>query len=168
MAFPYKTILCPVDFDENSLASLDAAIELANHFGSSIILLYVLPMILTYGEASPAALLKDQDADAHAKLADIEKQKLGGVKHEAVVYTGDIIASILAAQAKYRPDLLVMATHGRRGLSRMFLGSVTEAVVRKATCPVLTVRDEVPAALAAAKKDAAAASTQSKSKSKRK
>jgi nucleotide-binding universal stress UspA family protein len=166
MAFPYKTILCPVDFDENSLASLDAAIELANHFGSSIILLYVLPMILTYGEASPAALLKDQNADAHAKLADIEKQKLGGVKHEAVVYTGDIIASILAAQAKYRPDLLVMATHGRRGLSRMFLGSVTEAVVRKATCPVLTVRDEVPSAPVAAKKDAAVASTQSKSKRK--
>ena len=168
MAFPYKTILCPVDFDENSLASLDAAIELAEHFGSSIILLYVLPMILTYGEASPAALLRDQDADAQAKLADIEKQKLGGVKHEAVVYTGDIIASILQAQADYHPDLLVMATHGRRGLSRMFLGSVAEAVVRKATCPVLTVRDEVPAAPAAAKKDAAAASTQSKSKSKRK
>ena len=58
MAFPYKTILCPVDFDENSLASLDAAIELAEHFDSSIILLYVLPMILTYGEASPAALLE--------------------------------------------------------------------------------------------------------------
>ncbi|HSY78137.1 MAG TPA: universal stress protein [Verrucomicrobiae bacterium] len=166
MAFPYKTILCPVDFDENSLASLDAAIELAEHFGSSIILLYVLPMILTYGEASPAALLRDQDADAQAKLADIEKQKLGGVKHEAVVYTGDIIASILQAQADYHPDLLVMATHGRRGLSRMFLGSVAEAVVRKATCPVLTVRDEVPAAPAAAKKPAAAASTQSKSKRK--
>ncbi len=166
MAFPYKTILCPVDFDENSLASLDAAIELAEHFGSSIILLYVLPMILTYGEASPAALLRDQDADAQAKLADIEKQKLSGVKHEAVVYTGDIIASILEAQANYHPDLLVMATHGRRGLSRMFLGSVAEAVVRKATCPVLTVRDEVPAAPAAAKKPAAAASTQSKSKRK--
>jgi nucleotide-binding universal stress UspA family protein len=88
------------------------------------------------------------------------------VKHEAVVYTGDIIASILQAQADYHPDLLVMATHGRRGLSRMFLGSVAEAVVRKATCPVLTVRDEIPAAPAAAKKPAAAASTQSKSKRK--
>jgi nucleotide-binding universal stress UspA family protein len=85
-----------------------------------------------------------------------------------VVYTGDIVSSILEAQKKYQPDLLVMATHGRRGLSRMFLGSVAEAVVRKATCPVLTVRDEVPLAPAAAKKDAAAASTQSKSKSKRK
>jgi nucleotide-binding universal stress UspA family protein len=166
MAFPYKTILCPVDFDENSLASLDAAIELAQHFDSNIILLYVLPLILTYGEASPAALMEDQDKDAHAKLADIAEQKLSGVKHEAVVYTGDIIASILQAQTKYQPDLLVMATHGRRGLSRMFLGSVAEAVVRKATCPVLTVRDEVPPVPAAAKKAVAAASTQSKSKRK--
>ncbi len=168
MAFPYKTILCPVDFDENSLASLDAAIELARHFDGSIILLYVLPLILNYGEASPAALMDDQEKYAEANLAENENQKLGKVKHEAVVYTGDIVSSILEAQKKYQPDLLVMATHGRRGLSRMFLGSVAEAVVRKATCPVLTVRDEVPAAPAAAKKVAAASSTQSKSKSKRK
>jgi nucleotide-binding universal stress UspA family protein len=66
------------------------------------------------------------------------------LKHEAQVYTGDVIATILAAQAKHQPDLLVMATHGRRGLARMFLGSVTEAVVRKATCPVLTIREEIP------------------------
>ena len=80
-----------------------------------------------------------------AKLADLTKQKLGGLKHEAHVFTGDVIASILAAQAKYQPDLLVMATHGRKGLARMFLGGVTEAVVRKATCPVLTIREEIPA-----------------------
>ena len=43
------------------------------------------------------------------------------MKHEAVVYTGDIVSSILEAQKKYQPDLLVMATNGRRGLSRMFL-----------------------------------------------
>ena len=89
------------------------------------------------------ALYEDQEKDAQAKLADIAKQKLGGLnEHETHVYTGDVIASILAAQAKHQSDLLVMATHGRRGLARMFLGSVTEAVVRKATCPVLTVREE--------------------------
>ena len=74
------------------------------------------------------------------------------MKHQAHVYTGDVIASILAAQANLQPDLLVMATHGRRGLARMFLGSVTEAVVRKATCPVLTIREEIPAAHARDKK----------------
>lgn len=147
MAFPYKTILCPIDFDENSLAALDKAVELARHLRSKIVLIYVLPLILTLGEVPPpAALYEDQKKDAEAKLADIEKQKLAGLQHETHVYTGDIVASILGAQAKHQPDLLVMATHGRRGLSRMFLGSVAEAVVRKATCPVLTIREEVPGA----------------------
>jgi len=153
VAFPYKTILCPADFDENSLAALDKAVEIARHLGSSIILVHVLPLIVALGEVPPpVALYEDQEKDAQAKLADIAKQKLGGLKYETHVYTGDVIASILAAQAKHQPDLLVMATHGRRGLARMFLGSVTEAVVRKATCPVLTVREEIPAADAGGKK----------------
>jgi universal stress protein A len=149
VAFPYKTILCPVDFDENSLAALDKAVEIARHLKSSIVIVHVLPLIVALGEVPPAvALYEDQEKDAQAKLADITKQKLGGLKHEAHVYTGDVIAS----QAKLQPDLLVMATHGRRGLARMFLGSVTEAIVRKATCPVLTVREEIPAVHAGGKK----------------
>lgn len=147
MAFPYKTILCPVDFDENSQAALDEAVEIARHFGSSVVLVHVLPLVLTLGELPPpAALYEDQEKDAQAKLNDIAKQKLSGLKHQALVYTGDVIGSVLLAQAKHQPDLLVMATHGRRGLARMFLGSVTEAIVRKATCPVLTIREEIPGA----------------------
>jgi nucleotide-binding universal stress UspA family protein len=153
VAFPYKTILCPFDFDENSLAALDKAIEIAQHLGSGIVLMHVLPLVVLPGEVPPpAGLYQDQGKDAQARLAHIAKQKLGGLKHEAHVYTGDVIATILAAQAKHQPDLLVMATHGRRGLARMFLGSVTEAVVRKATCPVLTIREEIPAADAGGKK----------------
>jgi nucleotide-binding universal stress UspA family protein len=159
MAFPYKTILCPIDFDENSLAALDKAIEIARHLGGKVILIHVLPLILSLGEVPPPlALYEDQKKDAEAKLADIAKQKLTGLKHDEFVYTGDVIASILEAQAKHQPDLLVMATHGRRGLARMFLGSVTEAVVRKATCPVLTIREEIPAAHDGGKKTAATAS----------
>ncbi|MGH7924813.1 MAG: universal stress protein [Candidatus Binatus sp.] len=147
MAFPYKTILCAVDFDENSLAALGHAVDIARQLRSKIILVHVLPLIVALGEvAPPLALYEDQKKDAEAKLADVVKQKLAGLKHEAHVYTGDVIASILQAQAEHQPDLLAMATHGRRGLSRMFLGSVAEAVVRKATCPVLTIREEVPAA----------------------
>jgi nucleotide-binding universal stress UspA family protein len=153
VAFPYKTILCPVDFDENSLAALDKAVEIARHLGSTIILVHVLPLVVLPGEVPPpVGLYEDQRKDAQAKLADTAKQKLSGMQHEAHVYTGDVIATILAAQAKHQPDLLVMATHGRRGLARMFLGSVTEAVVRKATCPVLTIREEIPAAGAGGKR----------------
>ena len=147
MAFPYKAILCPIDFDENSLAALDKAVEIARYFGSNLILIHVLPMVLSLGEIPPVeAMYEDQEKAARAKLSDIAKQKLVGVKHELLVYTGDVSASILNAQSKHQSDLVVIATHGRRGLARMFLGSVAEVVVRKATCPVLTIREETPGA----------------------
>src|SRR5271169_1334235 len=137
------------------MAALDKAVEIGRHLGSSIILVHVLPLIVALGEVPPpVALYEDQEKDAQAKLADIAKQKLGGLKHRELVYTGDVIGSLLLAQAKHQPDLLVMATHGRRGIARMFLGSVAEAVVRKATCPVLTIRGEIPQAPAARGKDA--------------
>jgi len=143
MAFPFKTILCPIDFDENSVVALDKAVELARQFGSSLIVLYVLPLVLSLGEVPPpAAMYEDQEKAARAKLSDLARKKLAGLKYELHVYTGDVIEGILFAQAKHECDLLVMATHGRRGLARMFLGSVAEAVVRKASCPVLTVRPE--------------------------
>jgi len=141
MAFPYKTILCPIDFDENSLAALGSAAELASHFKSNLILVHVLPLVLVLGEIPPPeALIEDQKKAARAKLEDIAKAKLGDLNHEPHLYTGDVITSILDAQAKYHPDLLVIATHGRGGLARLFLGSVAEAIVRKASCPVLTIR----------------------------
>ena len=143
MAFPYKTILCPVDFDENSLAALDQTVAIARHLGSNLILLHVVPLVLSAGEVPPlASMYEDQEKAARAKLADIANQKLAGLKYELSVYIGDVISCILNAQSKHQVDLLVMATHGRRGLAHFFLGSVAEAIVRKATCPVLTIREE--------------------------
>jgi universal stress protein A len=66
-----------------------------------------------------------------------------GVKHEIHVRfasASEIAKSIFETADELRADLLVMATHGRSGLSHVFLGSVAEAVVRNARCPVLTVR----------------------------
>ena len=143
MAFPYKTILCPVDFDDNSLVALDKAIELASQFGSKILLVHALPIVITIGEIPPpATMYEDQEKAARAKLEDISRAKLNGLSHESLLFVGDIITCILEAQKKYQPDLVVIATHGRTGIARVFLGSVAEAVVRKATCPVLTIREE--------------------------
>ena len=145
MAFPYKTILCPLDFDDNSLMTLDRAVEIARHFDSRLILLYVLPLVISPGDIPPlAGMYEEQEKAARAKLDDIAKQKLSGLKHELLVYVGDVIECILNVQKKHRSDLVVMATHGRRGLARMFVGSVAEAIVRKATCPVLTIREDTP------------------------
>lgn len=86
-------------------------------------------------------MYEDQEKAASAKLDDIAKAKLGGLEHQSLLYVGDIIICILDAQKKYQPDLVVIATHGRTGIARVFLGSVAEAIVRKATCPVLTIRE---------------------------
>jgi universal stress protein A len=142
MSFPYKTILCPIDFDDNSVDALDKAIELASHFNSTLILMHVLPLVVSIGEIPPPrALYEDQEKAARARLEEIEKAKLGSLRHESLLYTGDIITCILEAQGKHKADLVVIATHGRGGLARLFLGSVAEAVVRKAGCPVLTIRE---------------------------
>jgi nucleotide-binding universal stress UspA family protein len=53
---------------------------------------------------------------------------------------GDVIGNILQAVGEFEPDVFVMATHGRTGLKHFLLGSVAEGVVRKASCPVLTIR----------------------------
>ena len=141
MSFPYKTILCPIDFDENSLAALDEAVAIARHFNSSLILIHVVPVAYLLGEAPPWGLY-DQEKAAAAKLADIARQRVAGLKHEFQLYMGDVITGILDAQKKYQADLLVMATHGRRGIARMVLGSIAEAVVRKVNCSVLTIREK--------------------------
>jgi universal stress protein A len=132
----------PIDFDGNSLVALDHAVELAKHCASTILLIHALPLVITIGEIPPpSAMYEDQEKAASAKLDDIAKAKLGGLEHQSLLYVGDIIICILDAQKKYQPDLVVIATHGRTGIARVFLGSVAEAIVRKATCPVLTIRE---------------------------
>jgi len=102
---------------------------------------HAVPLVVQFGDVPiPVDLYEDREKAARVKLAEIAARKLAGVGHESVVYTGDVSASILQAVEKFNPDLIVMATHGRTGLARIFLGSVAEAVVRKASCPVLTIR----------------------------
>jgi nucleotide-binding universal stress UspA family protein len=66
--------------------------------------------------------------------------RLRGVKYELLTHIGDPAATILRAQKMLAADVVVMATHGRRGFSRVLLGSTAEMVLRESTCPVLTVR----------------------------
>jgi nucleotide-binding universal stress UspA family protein len=141
MAFPYAKILCPVDFDENSLEALDRAVAIARHFNAKLLVMHVVPLVLQFGEVPiPPQTYKAQKDEAMAKLNQLAIDKLGGVEHETHIYTGDVHASILQAIEKFTPDLVVMATHGRVGLSHLILGSVAEVVVRKANCPVMTIR----------------------------
>jgi len=143
MSSLYKRILCPIDFDENSLAALTAAADLARSSDGTVYVLHVVPMIVQ-PTAMPVYvdIYKSQEETAWARLRDIARKDLAGVKFELVVQMGEPAGAIIRAQKKVNPDLVVMATHGRRGFSRFFLGSVAEVVLRESTCPVLTVRGQ--------------------------
>jgi nucleotide-binding universal stress UspA family protein/predicted transcriptional regulator len=141
MSFPYQRILCPVDFDENSLAALSAASDLARRSDGTVYVLHVVPMIVQ-PTAMPVYvdIYKSQEETAWARLKDIARKDLAGVKYELLVQMGEPAGTIIRAEKKLSPDLVVMATHGRRGFSRFFLGSVAEVVLRESASPVLTIR----------------------------
>ena len=141
MAFPYRKILCPIDFDDNSLRGLEKAIEIGHYFRAAIVLVHVVP-IVHVGDIGdiPALTYDEEQKAARARLGEIAQQKLANIEHQTVVHIGDVIGNILQAVGEFEPDVLVMATHGRTGLKHFLLGSVAEGVVRKASCPVLTIR----------------------------
>jgi nucleotide-binding universal stress UspA family protein/predicted transcriptional regulator len=142
MAFPFKKILCPLDFDDNSLAALDVAVHLARNADGTVYVLHVVPMIIPpTGTPIYIDLYKEQEQVAREKLKEIGHKRLSGIKHEMLVHTGEPPAAILGAQRRIGADVIVMATHGRKGFSRVVLGSVAEIVMRESLCPVLTIRN---------------------------
>jgi len=141
MAHPFRRILCPVDFDDNSMTALDTAAAIARDNNGTVFVLHVVPMILApTGMPVYVDLYKGQEETARAKLLEIAHKRLAGVKYELLTHTGEPAGTILNAEKKLAADVIVMATHGRRGFKRFFLGSIAELVLRESTCPVLTVR----------------------------
>jgi nucleotide-binding universal stress UspA family protein len=139
-----RHILCPVDVMNGSHEAVEQAATLASLNGARLLLLYVFTAPLPLRRALPqpvsevltdkarAALLRDLDAVAAPVRAR-------GLTVDTVVREGEIVPEILAAIQAGAADLVVMATHGRSGLGRLILGSVTERTIRSAPCPVLSV-----------------------------
>ncbi len=138
----YQTVLCPVDFDENSLAAVKHAAQLAAQMDATLHLLHVITIIPTAPEIVQS-LEPQRDLSARQRLQRIADAELVGIKnqlHTKLAFAAHIPKNILATAHEVGADLIVMATHGRSGLPHLLLGSVAEAVVRSATCPVLTIR----------------------------
>jgi len=148
MTEPFRKILNPVDFDENSLATLVYAGQLARQNEGTVYLMHVVPTEKIYllrevyrpeegGGADPLWAEKV----AQEKLQEIARERLGGVRCEILMRGSDDPAkTILETERKLGADLVVMATHGRTGFFHLVLGSVAEKVVRESSCPVLTIR----------------------------
>jgi nucleotide-binding universal stress UspA family protein/predicted transcriptional regulator len=141
MAFPYRRILAPMEFDETAPAVFDAAVRIASETGGTVFLMHVVPMVVApTGMPNYVDIYKDQEKIAKQKLETIVERQRSEVKCELLTRIGDPAHEILALERQMAADLIVLATHGRKGVRRMLLGSVAEAVLRDATCPVLTVQ----------------------------
>jgi len=132
-------VLCPIDFSDISQHALDHAAALAHWYEAKLTLLYVFVTLPTM-DLPPIVL---EDADRARIESDMRRMAAGvpsGVTVDVrVEQTESAHKEILAQVAATGADLLVLGTHGRSGFQRLFLGSVTEKVIRKATCPTLVV-----------------------------
>jgi nucleotide-binding universal stress UspA family protein len=131
-----KKILCPIDSNPNSIAALNFAHRLAQEYGAAMSLLHVVPAPVESREVSAETFKREQDA-----RAQLEKIAAENTSWEILVRRGDPVPAILEVQEKVRADLIVMATHGRTGLSYLLLGSVTTRIVRESAVPVFTMRE---------------------------
>jgi nucleotide-binding universal stress UspA family protein len=135
--FRVGKILHPTDFSPLSKLALDAAGQLAADYRVPLVLLHVREPAVSYGELVPVEppnihelLLRD--------LRDLETPSGVAVEHR--LETGPIADTIVRVARETGCELIVISTHGRGGLSRALLGSVTEAVLRRADCMVLSVK----------------------------
>jgi nucleotide-binding universal stress UspA family protein len=148
-----RHILCPTDFSESSGEAFETALMMATDSGARLTLLHVqqlpapvFPDVIL--PVSPSILRDAEQSAEHAMERLCERARAAGVAADCRVTVGAPHVEICDAAEEVGADLIVMGTHGRTGLSHVILGSVAEKVVRKAQCPVLTVRSHMHATFA--------------------
>jgi nucleotide-binding universal stress UspA family protein len=139
-------ILCPTDFSDFSLYALDYALSFAEQYKAKLLLLHVVDVFL-HDPAYFAPYVPDRtmfsgyEENAHSRLKEIVEQKVpAGIETEILVKEGRAFVEIVRVAKEQKVDIIVMGTHGRTGLSHAMFGSTAEKVVRKAPCPVLSIK----------------------------
>jgi|HubBroStandDraft_1064217.scaffolds.fasta_scaffold06529_2 nucleotide-binding universal stress UspA family protein len=130
----FKTILCPIESDELYLDALEFSRSIARQNDAK---LYVLTVVSKFSAE------EGLESGNRVGLREAARTELlDNVPYEFVIRTGEVVDEIIAAVESLKVDLVVIPTHGRRGLSRVVLGSVAERIVRESPVPVLTLRSQ--------------------------
>jgi len=136
----FKNILFLTDFSEASDTALAYATGVARHYNAQLYAGHSCdPIILT--ETAGTNILQEVEDDSRARLETLTKQT--GPRSIALFSRGSMADAVPTWINEHGIDLIIMGTHGRRGLQHLLLGSTAEAIVRSATCPVLTVGPHV-------------------------
>jgi len=138
---PIKTVLHPTDFSADANYAFQVACSLAGHYQARLVMLHVmLPTRAPFGEPPPNPLQPAESQEALKWCFQWPQAPDDRVAVEHRVAEGDFAEEILRLAQAVDCDLIVMGTRGRSGVGRLLTGSVAEEVLRKATCPVMTVK----------------------------
>ncbi len=145
----FSKILVPIDFSDYSLQALKYASEFSKIYGSKIILVYVVepviyPPDLSIGQIALPTLSYQIDDKAKEELSRVAKEYIPSeLDVTAIVKLGKPYIEIIDLAKNEDVDLIIISTHGHTGVEQILFGSTADKVVRKAPCPVLTLREPV-------------------------
>ncbi|MBX7163469.1 MAG: universal stress protein [Saprospiraceae bacterium] len=142
----FKKILCPYDFSENADEALRYAVKLANP-NTEICLLNIIqlpylidPYGFVYYDEKADQLKKDVESAMEKKINELNERYKGFVFSPHIAVNNDPAEVILQKQKEAGCEMVIMGSHGRKGLKRLLMGSVAETVLREADCPVLIIK----------------------------
>ena len=144
-----RKVLVPIDFSDYSKNSLKYAVNFVKSFGADLYLIYVVEPVIyppdfSMGQIAIPSVDLEMDKRAVEELQKLAKKEIPSeVKVNTIVKTGKPFIEIIETAAELDIDLIIIATHGHTGVEHILFGSTAEKVVRKAPCPVLTLREPV-------------------------
>ena len=142
----FKHLLVAIDFTKPSIKALETALELAVRLGSRLTIVHTVVKVaegvsMHGGSGYDVGLYEQQSTQARTEIEQLLlKQNTEGVKTEIVIESGRAQDQINAIASKMGADMLILGTHGRKGMNKLLLGSVAEEVLRNSHLPFLCVR----------------------------
>lgn len=147
---PFHSILVPTDFSKYSEPAICLGLAIARTMGSEVTFIHIWPPEFTFEDDFKARSdehlrrIRDEGLEDHRRRLEefVGAFDLEGIKTTCLLRSGPPFLEIIMAANELKVDLIVMGTHGRSGLTSVLIGSVAEKVVRRAHCPVLTVKPD--------------------------
>ena len=142
-----KKVLVPIDFSDYSKSALKYAVNFAKSFNADIILIYVVEPVIyppdfSMGQIAMPSITTEWDDRAKDELQKLAKSEIAEIANvKTIIKTGKPFVEIIETAKEENIDLIIIATHGHSGVEHILFGSTAEKVVRKAPCPVLTLRE---------------------------
>lgn len=147
--YSIKKILVPVDFSDYSKKALIFASDFSRQYNAELLLVYVVeptvyPADFSMGHVSIPMMDTDLTQLARTELETLAKKEINpNITHQIIIKSGKPFVEIIECASEVDADLIIIATHGHTGVEHLLFGSTAEKVVRKAPCPVLTIREPI-------------------------